>query len=199
MDSQVVLDFIQQYGYWILYPLMIIEGPLITLLAGGLSATGILNVWLVFLLSLLGDLSMDVILYYIGFFGNKRLRQRIAQRPKLESRRVKLEKFFQKHGGKVVFFVKISTGLAYITFITAGMIRLPLRRFIFFTLLGGIIWSGALVALGYFYGQLYLQISNHIRWAGVIVFSGAILTFLILTLLRKWKAKQFLTFSSGEN
>ena len=192
MDTQFILSFIQDYGYWILYPLMILEGPIVTLAAAGLSATGVLNIWAVFLLSIIGDLTMDIILYFIGFFGNKRLRKYIARHPRLEKKRITLQNFFQKHGGKVVFFVKISTGLAYITFITAGMIRLPLRRFIIFTLLGGIIWSGLLVALGFFYGHLYLQISNHIQQAGFIIALTALITMILLYLFRKWEAKKIL-------
>jgi membrane protein DedA with SNARE-associated domain len=193
MDNQLVLSFIQHYGYWVLYPLMIIEGPIVTLAAAGLSATGILNAWIVFLISVAGDLSMDVILYYIGFFGNNRLRRHIRKRPKLENRRIKIQYFFKKHGGKVVFLAKISTGLAYVTFLTAGMIRLPLRKFIMFTLIGGIIWSGALVILGYFYGHLYLQINNHIQQAGIIIALIVGITFILISLIKKWETKKYLT------
>jgi membrane protein DedA with SNARE-associated domain len=189
LENQQLLDFTQQYGYWILYPLMIIEGPIVTLFAGGLSALGILRAEIVFMLSVAGDLTMDVGLYYFGLYGNKRLRKWIARHPKLEQRRKKVRSFFKTHGGKIIFFVKISSGLCYITFITAGMIRMPLKKFLLFSLIGGIIWSGALVALGYFYGNLYQEISGKIEQAGLITIGSALSSFIIITIFKKQKTK----------
>lgn len=85
----------------------------------------------------------------------------------------------------MIFFVKISSGLCYITFITAGMIKMPLKRFLFFSLMGGILWSGALVAIGYFYGHLYQEISGKIEQAGVLTLILALLTFFGIILLKK--------------
>ena len=185
LDNQLILNFIQEYGYWILYPLMIIEGPIVTLVGGGLSALGILKIEIVFLLSVAGDLTMDIGLYYFGLYGNKRLRKWIAKHKKLERRRSQIQTFFKNHGGKMIFFVKISSGLCYITFITAGMIKMPLKRFLFFSLMGGILWSGALVAIGYFYGHLYQEISGKIEQAGVLTLILALLTFFGIILLKK--------------
>lgn len=194
--EQQLLDFIQQYGYWIIYPLMIIEGPIITLVASGFSALGILRIEIIFLLSVIGDLTMDIILYYIGFYGNKRLRKYILKQPTLERRRQLVHNFFKEHGGKMIFFVKISTGLCYVTFITAGMIKMPLKRFLTFSLLGGILWNGLLVVLGYFYGHLYQEISGKIGQAGVIIMGLGVITILALSFIKKWKTNSLLNSSN---
>ncbi len=190
MDGQQITQFIQEYGYWILYPLTILEGPLATLAGGGLAALGLLKVELVFIISLFGDLTMDLALYAVGFFGNQRLRSFIGRHPKIEIRRKKLQTFFEKHGGKVIFLVKITVGLSYITFITAGMIRMPLKKFLFFSFLGGMIWSGILVTIGYFYGNLYKTIGQHIEWAGFIIAGIFIGTFLFMNIVKKWELKK---------
>ncbi len=190
MDSQQITQFIQEYGYWILYPLTIIEGPLATLAGGGLAALGLLKIELVFLISIFGDLTMDLILYAIGYFGNQRLRNFIGRHPKIETRRKKLQTFFEKHGGKVIFLVKITVGLSYITFITAGMIRMPLKKFLFFSILGGIIWSSILITIGYFYGNLYRTIGQHIEWASLIVVGITLGTLLFINLVKKWEIKK---------
>jgi membrane protein DedA with SNARE-associated domain len=185
IENQQLLEFIQQYGYWILYPLMIIEGPIITLIGGGLAALGILRVEIVFLLSVIGDLTMDIGLYYIGLYGNNRLRKWFVQHKKLELKRKQVRNFFKNHSGKIIFFVKISSGLCYVTFITAGMIRMPLKRFLFFSLIGGILWSGLLTGLGYFYGHLYQEISGKIEQAGLIIIILTALSLIIVTIFKK--------------
>ncbi len=192
LENTQLLNFIQQYGYWILYPLMIIEGPIITLVGGGLAALGVLRIEIVFLLSVIGDLTMDIGLYYIGLCGNRRLRKWIVKHKKLELKRKQVRKFFKNHGGKIIFFVKIGSGLCYITFITAGMIRMPLKRFLFFSLIGGILWSGALVTLGYFYGHLYQEISGKIEQAGLIIVTLAVLSFIIVMVFKKLGANKLL-------
>jgi membrane protein DedA with SNARE-associated domain len=192
IEQQQLLNFVQQYGYWILYPLMVIEGPIVTLVAGGLAALGILRIELVFIISVIGDLTMDIGLYYFGLYGNRRLREWIAKHKKLELRRRQVRTFFKNHGGKVIFFVKISSGLCYITFITAGMIKMPLRRFLFFSFIGGIIWSGLLTGLGYFYGHLYQEISGKIEQAGLIIITLAVLSFIVVTVFKKLGANKLL-------
>ena len=171
---------------------MVIEGPIITLVGGGLAALGVLRIEIVFLLSVIGDLTMDIGLYYFGLYGNKRLRGWIAKHKKLETKRRQVRKFFKNHGGKIIFFVKISSGLCYITFITAGMIRMPLKRFLFFSLIGGILWSGVLVTLGYFYGHLYQEISGRIEQAGLIIIILAALSFVIIMIFKKIGANKLL-------
>ncbi len=193
MDGQQIAQFVKEYGYWILYPLAIFEGPLATLAGGAVAALGLLKVELVFLISLFGDLTMDLFLYAFGFFGNQRLRNFIARHPRIEIKRKKVQSFFGKHGGKVVFLVKITTGLSYITFITAGMIRMPLKKFLFFSFLGGIIWSGLLVTIGYFYGNAYKIIGQHIEWAGIIIGGLVVITLIILNLIKKWEVKKIFT------
>jgi len=192
IEQQQLLNFVQQYGYWILYPLMVIEGPIVTLIGGGLAALGILRTEIVFMLSVIGDLTMDIGLYYFGLYGNRRLRKWIAKHKKLELKRKRVRKFFKNHGGKIIFFVKISSGLCYITFITAGMIRMPLKRFLFFSLIGGIIWSGLLVSLGYFYGHLYQEMNTKIEQASILISGLALISFIGLTLFKKWKTNQLL-------
>jgi len=185
LENPQLLLFVQQYGYWILYPLMIVEGPIVTLIGGGLAAMGILRLEIVFLLSVAGDLTMDIGLYYFGLYGNKRLRKWIAKHKRLERKRSQIQRFFKNHGGKVIFFVKISSGLCYITFITAGMIKMPLGKFLRFSLIGGVLWSGSLVLLGYFYGHLYQEISGKIEQAGIIIISLVMLTFFGIILLKR--------------
>ncbi len=185
LENQYLLSFIQQYGYWILYPLMIVEGPIITLIGGGLSALGALRIETVFLLSVLGDLTMDIGLYYFGFYGNNRIRKWIIKKPAIEAKRLQVSNFFKNHGGKIIFLVKISSGLCYVTFITAGMIRMPLKKFLAFSLIGGIVWSGLLVTLGYFYGHLYQEIGDKIEQAGLILLILTMLTIFIISLLKK--------------
>lgn len=185
MDYQIILNFIQQYGYWIIYPLMIIEGPIITIIGSGLASLGILKIEIVFALSVIGDLTMDIILYHIGLHGNTRLKNWISKRPAISQKKKMITTFFKKQEGKMIFLAKISSGLCYITFITAGMTKMSFKKFVLFSAIGGVIWSGVLVYIGYFYGHLYQEIGDKIEQAGVLILTTTILTFILITILKK--------------
>jgi membrane protein DedA with SNARE-associated domain len=62
------------------------------------------------------------------------------------------------------------------------------KKFITYSILGGIVWSGFLVAMGYFYGFLWREISQYIEWIGWIVSGVALVSFVGITLYKKYKA-----------
>ena len=60
-----------QYKYFFLFPIAIIEGPIISILAGVLIARGVMDPWVSYTLLVLGDLIGDGFYYAIGRFGGR--------------------------------------------------------------------------------------------------------------------------------
>ncbi len=174
-------------------PLMIVEGPVVTIIAAMLASLGAFAWPVVLFFSVLGDLLGDVLLYGagrkwgMGFVHGPGKYLGISEELVL-----KMEKYFQKHGGKTIFAVKSTTGLCWATFATAGIVKMDFRKFLQYSLLGGIVWSGFLVAMGYFYGYLWRSIKQYLSWIGVIIFVVAALSFVGITLYKKKQAKEFL-------
>lgn len=189
--GQGIFHFLQYYGYWLMLPLMIIEGPVVTLLSAMMASLGAFNVFVVFLLSIAGDLIGDVLFYYFGYrFGLGFVRgmgKYIGITEKLVSR---MEKYFECHGGKTIFLVKSTTGLCWATFVTAGIVKMDFRKFLKYSFYGGIIWSGFLVAMGYFYGYLWREIRDNIKWIGWVIFIVAIITFIVVNIYKNRQAKK---------
>jgi len=174
-------------------PLMIIEGPVATIMAATLAALGAFNVFIVLIFSISGDIIGDVILYWLGYrygisFVNK-IGKYIGITEKLV---LKMEKYFERHGRTTIFAVKSTTGLCWATFTAAGIVKMDFKKFLTYSFLGGIVWSGFLVAMGYFYGYLWREIRDTIQWIGWAVASVAIISFFIITLYKKWQAKKIL-------
>jgi len=191
--------FLRHYGYWMMLPLMIIEGPVVTLLAAMMASLGAFNVWLVLAFSILGDLIGDVIFYSLGYFyGLKFVRgfgKYIGITEKLVTR---MERYFAHHGGKTIFAVKSTTGLCWATFVAAGIAKMDFKKFIKYSFYGGIIWSSFLVAMGYFYGYLWREIKNDIKWIGWVVFATAIITFVIINIYKARKGKKLMAENGSE-
>lgn len=191
--GQNIFIFLQHYGYWMLLPMMIIEGPITTVIAAMLSSLGMFNIGIVFAFSLAGDLIGDITFYVLGYkFGMgfvKHLGKYIGVNEKLVLR---VKKYFSLHGGKTIFVVKTTVGLCWVTFITAGIVKMNFKKFLKYSFYGGLVWSSFLVALGYFYGYLWRRIGEYIEWIGWLVFALALISILAINAYKKYKTKQML-------
>lgn len=196
IDGQQIFEFLSQYGYWIIVPLMIIEGPVVTIAAATLAALGAFNVFAVLIFSILGDIVGDVILYELGHRWGMGFVRRVGKYIGItENLVLKMEKYFVRHGGKTIFLVKSTTGLCWAAFTAAGIVKMDFRKFLKYSFLGGIVWSGFLVAMGYFFGYLWREISQYIEWIGWVVSGAAIGSFTLITFYKKAKTAKI--FKNG--
>lgn len=190
-NPQQIFQFLSHYGYWIMIPLMIIEGPIVTVAAAMLAKLGAFNVFIVFVLSVLGDMIGDVILYYLGYaLGNSFVKKIGKYLGITEKLILKMENYFQKHGGKTIFTVKSTTGLCWATFAAAGIVKMDFRKFLKYSFLGGLVWSAFLVLLGYFYGYMWIELRHYMKLAGWVIVLLAMFSFAGVQLYKKNKSKQ---------
>jgi len=175
-------------SYFIFFIAVAIEGPIATVGGAFLSSLGGFNVFIVYTLSVLGDIVSDIVLYYLGYFGGQPIISKAERLLKIKKSFVaQLNEKFKKNGGKIVFYVKLSTGLCWITFLAAGAAKMNFKKFVFFSFLGGLLWSGLLVILGYFFGYAAEQIENYIKYAGWFIFGILILIIFIFSTTKKSK------------
>lgn len=190
---QELVRILSLWGYPAMLVFMILEGPIVTMIAAFLASLGYFNVFAVFGLSVAGDVIGDFILYGIGYFGGQKILPKVEKFLKISSSTVeKLKQKFHKNSGRIIFYVKSTTGLSYITFITAGTLKMHISKFVLFSILGGLVWSTFLVSIGYFFGYAAERISEYIKYAGIIIFSAVILFFAGLTLYKRRQAREIL-------
>jgi membrane protein DedA with SNARE-associated domain len=155
-------------------------------------------VGIVFLLSVFGDVLGDIGLYHIGYYGGPKIIEKAQKFLKIKDTTVeKLKNKFHQNSGKLIFYVKSTTGLSYITFTLAGALRMKLLKFIKYSILGGLVWSSLLVFLGYFFGYAAAQISQYIKYAGIVIFATAILALVVISIIKKRESAEILGNSNG--
>ncbi|MEN8252140.1 MAG: DedA family protein [Patescibacteria group bacterium] len=200
MESEIIVQFLTDYGYWILFPLMIVEGPVVTLIAAFMASFGIFNIYVVFFLSVLGDVFGDILFYGAGRRWGMGFVDKIGRHIGIDRELVvKMEKYFENHGGKTIFAVKSTTGLCWATFIAAGIIKMPFGKFVLYSVLGGFVWSAVLVIMGYFFGYLHEQIAEYINYAGWIIGSLAVAVFVGITAFKKYESKKLFLQNNVKN
>jgi membrane protein DedA with SNARE-associated domain len=191
--GQYIFEFLHHWGYWGMLPLMIIEGPIVTIIAALLAALGAFNVFIVLILSIAGDMIGDIVLFWLGYkFGMGFVRSIGKYMGITEKLVLRMEKYFDKHGGKTIFAVKSTTGLCWATFVAAGIVKMDFKKFLKYSFLGGIVWSTVLVMMGYFYGYLWREIKQYISWVGWVILIVAVISIVIITIYKKWQSKKVL-------
>ena len=154
IENATLLSLIQGHGLFILAPLALIEGPIVSVLGGYLAGHGLLNLWALLAVVIAADLLGDAILYAIGQRGGRllpsRLRARLMANTPLQER---LRREMRDHGARMLVIAKITHGAGFAVLMAAGAARYPFARFLAVNLAATIVKSSALVALGWWMGD----------------------------------------------
>jgi len=86
------------------------------------------------------------------------------------------EKFFLKHGNISTFIGRLILGLRHYISFPAGLCRMNLAKFSFYTAAGASIWVAVLAYIGYFVGNNQERVAEVARqWTVVIIIGCALL------------------------
>lgn len=142
-------SFLMDHPYLALVPLVLVEGPLATVLAGGLVAAGAL-VWPAALALVIGsDLAADCVYYLLGREGRRPWARRVLRRLGLdETRQQRLSRALAARLPQVLLGAKVADVAAVPTMLAAGFSGVALRRFLTWNGVITIVKSSLLLTLG---------------------------------------------------
>ena len=167
---------------------MILEGPIITVISGFLVTLGFLNVYVTYVLLVIGDLLGDIMHYAIGKYWGRT--ERIKRWGKFfgydESHEKFLEEHFKKHTGKTLLLGKISHGVGTAVQIAAGIARVDFLEFVWYCFLGTIPKTFLLLILGLSVGSSYMKIDTYFDTIAIITTSVLILFVIGFIILQKY-------------
>jgi membrane protein DedA with SNARE-associated domain len=195
---------LDHYGYLAVGGLITLEdfgvpSPGETVLVAGAvyAGTGRLNIVAVGVVAMLAAVVGDNIGYAIGYFGGHALVLRFGKYVFLTSERLdKAERFFARHGGKVVVAARFFEGLRQANGIIAGIAEMPWPRFLLFNAIGAALWVGAWASVGYLAGShigtIYSDITRYSLYILIVavVVVAALVTRAVLRRRRRAPATQ---------
>lgn len=194
--SQIMVD-LMHYKYIILFPLAVIEGPLVSFAAGFLVRTGVLNLWLTYLILLPADLIPDTMFYAIGYYGlNSKLVQNFIGRFSFFHNHFdRVEKLWKNHAWKTILLGKIAYGMALPFLMSAGMVKMPFKKFLWYTFQVTMLQYTIILAIGYASGHFYAMISRYI-YVPYYFMGAVVIIFIVSYILVSKLARREIT---GEN
>ena len=199
-----LVKFIESVGYAGIFAIIFAEsglffgfflpGDSLLLTAGLLASRNLLNIFIlvpgIFIAAVLGD--------NVGYwFGNKvgppifsREESRFFRRKNL----LKAKEFYDKYGGVTITAARFMPFIRTFAPIVAGAVSMDYRRFVFFNLLGGILWGIGATMIGYLIGYFFGSVPGLDRYFTLLVLAVILLSALP-TLIHVWQENRHEIFA----
>ncbi|HTY56813.1 MAG TPA: VTT domain-containing protein [Candidatus Binataceae bacterium] len=164
---------------------LVIPGESAVLLTGALASAGILNLWSCYVVVIAAATLGDIAGYLLGrYYGDVLLSRIDIARRHFVKHQALLESYFERWGPTTVIIGRfVAVGRALAPF-TAGLSKMKPGRFLPMALIGGVLWGGGLVSLGYLFGENWPAIEH---WMARIGGGMIALIALTLAMLMMWR------------
>jgi membrane-associated protein len=130
-----------------------LPGDSLLFAAGAFAAVGSFNLAILIAVLWLAAFLGDTCNYWIGrFFGKQ-----IIANPKIPINQKHIDKaqaFYEKHGGKTIFLARFIPIMRTFAPFVAGVGKMHYFKFMYYNVLGAVVWIGLFVPAGYFFGNI---------------------------------------------
>lgn len=134
--------------------------------------------WLVVLAGTMGNLVGSIILYFIGKYVGRPVIIKYGKYFLIREKELILtEKWFEKYGNTAIFFSRLLPVIRTYISLPAGLTRMPVLKFSFYTGIGSLPWVIILTYAGIILGGQWNTLENYFRQLDLII------VIIIITLL----------------
>lgn len=188
--QQILREYLELHGYWVLFVGTFLEGEAILLLAGFLAFQGYLDILGVICTAWGGSFLGDQFYFYLGRFKGKGLLK--SFHPIARKFREAL-KLIEKYGNFVAFISRFTYGFRIVLPIILGMTNIAPRTFLWINLASAFSWAVAFSLGGYLFGKsaslLFGNVGNYENYL-VLALLGFICVAWCLHAYHVWKLKK---------
>ncbi len=174
------------YKYFFIFPLAILEGPILAIITGLLVSSGHLNFILAYSIIVAGDVTGDSIYYLLGRYSDKPFINKMMKRLGLTQSRLNGAKnYAATNPFKIISLSKIILGAGIAGLFVAGRSQLPYSKFISCCVITSLAMTALYLFVGYFFGEAYNTIFHYLN--GFAAFT--IIAFIAIALVLFAKSK----------
>lgn len=174
IQSSEIFKLLFTYSYLILFPLVVIEGPIVSIIAGVLVSLGFMDFLPTYLTIVTGDLSGDLLYYSAGRWWLNKTYKGLLKFFRINFDLIhKLEKAVKKNKGPFLFFGKLSHAIGGLILFAAGSAGIPVREFMWFNFLATLPKSLILLGVGYYFGSTISNFNKYVDFTvlGLFIFT----------------------------
>jgi membrane protein DedA with SNARE-associated domain len=191
-----IVQTVADLGYIGIFVMMLLESSFFPfpsevamIPAGYLASKGEMNIYLVVMAGILGSLAGAVFNYWLALkFGRVFVLKFGKYFFFKEETLIKMETYFAQHGEISTFVGRLVPVVRQYISLPAGLSRMNLPKFAFYTSLGAGIWVIILTLLGYFIGDNELLVKEYLR--SIMVGVLLVLIGIVYIYIRKMKKEE---------
>jgi len=188
-----IVQTVSDLGYIGIFVMMLLESSFFPfpsevamIPAGYLASKGEMNIYLVVMAGILGSLAGAVFNYWLALkFGRVFVLKFGKYFFFKEETLIKMETYFAQHGEISTFVGRLVPVVRQYISLPAGLSKMDLAKFSFYTSLGAGIWVIILTLLGYFIGDNELLVKEYLH--SIIVGVVLVLICIVFIYIRKMK------------
>ena len=197
--AQFLVNQIGDMGYMGIFLLMFLESTffpfpseIIMIPAGYLAYQGTMNLYMVIFVGILGSVAGALLNYYLAMHLGRKIILKYGKYFFIQEETLdKLDAFFAKHGEISTFTGRLIPGIRQLISLPAGLARMNIAKFSFYTAIGAGMWVVVLVAVGYLVGSNQELISKYMRSATLIALVSVVL-IIIFYVVRNRRRREIL-------
>jgi membrane protein DedA with SNARE-associated domain len=181
-----LLAFLQSSKYALIFIGCYLEGSTVMMTTGLLWRTGVVAFWPAYATLVVADVLSDIMWYFLGYYAARPLMNRWGHwfgiTPEIVE---KVKRRFHHYHIKILAISKLTMGFGFAVPVlaVAGMLHVPLGRFVLINSLGSLVWVLANMAVGYYFGNFVVAIPREFQIALLIALP--VLFFLGIQLLTR--------------
>lgn len=185
-------SFIQAHGPWVyalLFAIIFVETGLVIMpflpgdsllfTVGAIAARGTMNVWLISGALIVAGILGDAVNYHIGKFIGPRVFRKdppadasFYERALNRKHLMRAHEFFERYGGKAVVLGRFVPIVRTFVPFVAGAGAMTYSKFVWYNVAGAVLWVGACVGAGFFFGNIeFVKKNFEMVVLGIIVVS----------------------------
>ncbi|MDR3519859.1 MAG: hypothetical protein P4L63_03175 [Candidatus Pacebacteria bacterium] len=157
MTLRQIIRFFIKYKYQAIFPVAVLEGPIISIVSGFLVSRGDLKLFPALMVVFFGDVISDAVFHSIGRGGRYMINYLKFSRIS-EDQLKRIENQFASSPWKTMILAKVSYGLGTIFMIATGAVRMSWNKFLEYVLSLNFIRSAILIAIGFYFGKVALHL-----------------------------------------
>ncbi len=158
-----------------------LPGDSLLVTAGLVASQGKLDIVVLTGLLMAAAIIGDSVGYAIGYFAGPKLFKKEDSFFFRKDHIKKTHDFFEKYGGKTIILARFVPIVRTFAPTVAGVGRMNYRKFISFNIIGGILWVGSMLFMGYFLGRTIPNIDKHMH-----IVIGVVIIVSFLPILHEW-------------
>ncbi|MDD4915582.1 MAG: DedA family protein [Methylococcales bacterium] len=158
--EELLLGWLKEYGYVILFFWSVIEGELGLTMAGIMTHGGHMNYLLAVFVAGLGGFAGDQIYFHIGRYNKGFIYKKLhSQRRKIAISYLLLKKY----GWLIIFMQRYLYGLRTVIPMSIGITNYSAKKYALINLLSAWVWAAAIITPAYIYGAQILVVLAYIK------------------------------------